>query len=163
MSDSLQPQGLQHTSLPCSSLSPRVCSDSCPLSQWCYLTISSSATPSPFAFSLSQHQGLFNELALHIGGQRIGTSASALVLPMNIQDLFPLGFTGFISSKSKGLSRVFSSTIWKQQFFGAQPSLWSDSHIRPYMTSGKTIVLTLWTLVSKVMSLLFLIHCLDFS
>ena len=111
--------------------------------------------PSPFAFNLSQHQGLFNELALHIGGQRIGTSASALVLPVNIQDLFPLGFTGFISSKSKGLSRVFSSTIWKQQFFGAQLSLWSESHIRLYMTSGKTIVLTLWTVVSKVMSLLF--------
>ena len=87
-------------------------------------------------------------------GQSIGTSALALVLPMNIQSWFPLGLTGLISLLSKGLSRVFSSTtIPKHQFFGTQPSLWSISN--PDMTSGKTIDLTIWNFVGKVMSLLF--------
>ena len=89
------------------------------------------------------------------GGQSIGTSASASVLPMNIQDWFPLGLTGLISLQSKGLSRVFSrSTVWKHQFFGAQPSLWSNSHIRTWLLE-KPIALTIWTFASKVMSLLF--------
>ena len=88
------------------------------------------------------------------GGQSIGASASALVLLMNIQDWFPLGWTGWISLQSKGLSRVFSNTtVQKHQFFGSQLSLWSNSH--PYMTTGKTIALTRWTFVSKIMSLLF--------
>ena len=83
------------------------------------------------------------------GGWSIGVSASASVLPMNIQDWFPLGWTGWISLQSKGLSWVFSNTTaQKHQFFGAQLS-------HPYMTTGKTIVLTRWTFVSKVMSLLF--------
>ena len=88
------------------------------------------------------------------GGQSIGVSAS--VLPMNIQDWFPLGLTGWIPLQSKGLSRVFSNTnttVEKHQFFGAQLSLWSNSH--PYMTTGKTITLTRQTFVGKVMSLLF--------
>ena len=89
------------------------------------------------------------------GGQSIGVSASASVLPMNIQDWFPLGWTGWISLQSKGLSRVFSkTTVQKHQFFSAQLSLWSSSHI-PYMTTGKTIALTRRTFVGKVMSLLF--------
>ena len=112
-SNSLWPRGLQHARLPCPSLSPRVCSNSCPLSQWCCLTISSSATPflsCPQAFpawgSFSMNQ-LFTT-----GGQ--GIRASASVLPMNIQGWFPLRFTGLIFLQSKGLSRVFSSTtIWK--------------------------------------------------
>ena len=88
-------------------------------------------------------------------GQSIGASASASVLPMNIQDWFPLGLTGWISLQSKGLSRAFSNTtVQKHQFFSAQFSLWSSSH-NPYMTIGKTIALTRWTFVTEVMSLLF--------
>ena len=87
-------------------------------------------------------------------GQRIGASASASLLPMNIQDWFPLGLIGSISLLSKGLSRVFSSTtIQKHQFFGTQPSLWTNSHV--YRTPGKIITLTMWTFVGRVMSLLF--------
>ena len=88
------------------------------------------------------------------GGQSIGDSALASVLPMNVQGWFHLGLTGLISLQSKGLSRVFSSTtVWKHQFFSAQSSLWSNAH--PYMTTGKTIALTIQSFVSKVMSLLF--------
>ena len=87
------------------------------------------------------------------GGQSIGASASASVLLMNIQGWFPLGLIGLISLQPMGLSRIFSSTIiWKHQFFGTQPSLWSNS---PYLTTGKTIDLTKQTLVGKVMSLCF--------
>ena len=111
LSDSLWPHGLQPTRLPCPSLSPGVCSDSCPLSRWCHPTVSSSVTPyssCPQSFSVSgsfQMSQLFTS-----GGQSIRVSASASVLPMNIQDLLPLGLTGLISLLSKGLSRVFSST-----------------------------------------------------
>ena len=88
------------------------------------------------------------------GGQSIGASASASALPINIQGWFPLGLTGLISLLSKGLSRVFSTTtVQKYWFFGAQPSLWSNSH--PYMTTGKTITLPILIFVGKVMSLLF--------
>ena len=89
-----------------------------------------------------------------LGAQSIGVSASASVLPMNIQDWFPLAWTGWISLQSKGLSRVFSNTtVQKHQFFCAQLSLVQLSH--PYMTTGKTIALTRWTFVGKVTSLLF--------
>ena len=89
------------------------------------------------------------------GGQSIGASASAWVLPVNIQGWFPLGLTGLISLLSKRLSRVFSSTIVrKHQFFSTQLFLWSNYHI-PYMTTGKTTSLPIRTFVSKVMSLLF--------
>ena len=88
-------------------------------------------------------------------GQSIGASASASVFPMNSQSWFPLGLTGLFSLLSRGLSRVFSSTaVRKHQFFSPQPSLWSNSHIDTWMTTGKTIALTRWTFVSKVMSLL---------
>ena len=88
------------------------------------------------------------------GGQSIGASAS--VLPMNIQSWFPVEWTGLISLLSKGLSRVFSNTtIQKRQFFGTQPFLLSSCHIHPYMTTGKTIALTIQTFVGKVTSLLF--------
>ena len=88
------------------------------------------------------------------GSQNIGASALASVLPMNIQDWFPLGLISLITLQSKGLPRVFSNTtVQKHQFFGTQLFSWSNSH--PYMTTGKTIPLTSWTLVSKVMSLLF--------
>ena len=92
-------------------------------------------------------------LASH--SQSIRASASALVLPMNIQDWFSLGLTSLISLKSKGLSRIFpNTTVQKHQFFGAQFSLWSNCHIH-YMTTGKTIALTRWTFVGKIMSLFF--------
>ena len=89
------------------------------------------SSPSPPASSLSQHQGPFKWFSsLPSGDQSIGVSASASVLPMNIQDLFPLGLIGSISLQFKGLSRIFSSTtVWKYQFFSAHPSLWSNSHI----------------------------------
>jgi len=121
----LRLHGLQHTRLPCPSPTPGACSDSSPLSRWCHWTISSSVIPSPPAFNLSQHQGLFQWVSFFAsGGQSIGVSASASVLPMNIQDWFPLGWTGLISFQSKGLSRLFSNTtVWKHQFFGVQLSL----------------------------------------
>ena len=141
--------------LPCPPLSPGVGSDSYPLSQWCYLTISSSVNPfssCPQSFPASGPFQLNRFFAS--GGQSIGASASASVLPMNIQDWFPLGWTGWISLLSKGLSRVFSNTTGqKHQFFSTQFSLWSNSHIH-MLTTGKTIALTKWTFVSKVMSLL---------
>ena len=89
-------------------------------------------SPSPPAFNLSQHQGLIESI-LHPGGQSIGVSASASVLPMNIQDWFPLGLTAWISLQSKGLSRVYSSTaVQKHQFFGSQLSSQSNSHIHTW-------------------------------
>ena len=94
MSDSLWPHGLQHARLLCPSLYPGVCSNSCPLSWWCYLTISSSVVPFSFCFNLSQHQGLFPmSWVFTSGGKSIGASALASILPMNIQDWFPLGLT----------------------------------------------------------------------
>ena len=125
----------QHARLPCPSPSPGVCSTSCPLRQQCYPTTSPSATPSPPAFSLSQHQGLFSESALCIRWPKFGASASATesVLPMDIQSWFPFGLTRLVSMLSMGLSRVFSSTtIQKHQFFGAQPFLRSSSHIHTW-------------------------------
>jgi len=115
----------------CPPLSPGVCSVSCLLSQWCYLTISSSATHFSFCLQFFTASGSFPVSQLFASGsQSIGASASASVLPVNIQGWFPLGLTGLISLQSKGLSRVFSSTpVWKHPFFGAQPSLWSNSHI----------------------------------
>ena len=127
VSDSVWPQGLQHARLPCPSPTPGACSNSCPSTWWCYPTILFSVIPfssCPQSFPAS---GSF--LMSHFftsGGHSIGASASASVLPMNIQDWFPLWLTGLISLQSKWLSRVFSNTIiQKHQFFGAQLSLWS--------------------------------------
>ena len=131
VSDSLQPHGLQHASLPCPSLSPRICSNSCPLSGWCHPTISSSVIPFSSCLQSFPASGSFLMSWLFAsGGQNIGVSASASVLPMNIQDWSPLGWTGWISLQFKGLSRVLSdTTIQKHQFLSVQPFLWSDSHI----------------------------------
>ena len=108
MSNSLQPHKLQHARLPYPSPSPRVCSNSCPLSQWCRPTISSSVIPFSYLQS-SQTSGSFPvSQLLASGGQSIGASTSASVLPVNFQDWFPLGLTGLISLQSKGLSHVFS-------------------------------------------------------
>ena len=125
----LRPHELQHARLPCPWLSPRVCSNSCSLSWWCHLTISSSVSPLCSCTQSFPASGSFSMSRYFTsGGQSIGASAS--VLPMNIQGWFPLGLTGLISMLSKGFSRVFSSTtIQKHHFFGAQPSLWSNSHI----------------------------------
>ena len=121
VSDSLQPHGLQHARLPCPSPTPGACLNSCLSSRWCHPTISSLLSPSP-AFNISQHQGLFQWVSsLH---QVAKVSASTSVLPMNIQDWLPLGWTGWISLLSKGLSRVFSdTTVQKHQFFGSQLTL----------------------------------------
>ena len=146
--------------LDCSTLGfpilPRACSNSCPLSPWCHPIILPSvglfsscpkSCPASGVFPMSQ---LFAS-----GGQSIGASASVSVLPMNIQDWFPLGLTGLISLQSRKLSRVlFSTTDQKHQFFSSQPSLWSNSHIW-HMTPGKNIALTIWTFVGKVICLLF--------
>ena len=121
MSDSLWPHGLQHARLPCPSLSPRVCSNSCPLSRWRHPIISSSVLPfssGPQSFPAS---GFFSMSQLFVlVGRSIRASASASVLPVNIWGWFPLGLTGLISLQSKGLSRVFSNTtVQKHQFFTA--------------------------------------------
>jgi len=121
MSDSLQYHGQQHARLPCFSLSPRVCSNTCPLNPWCHPTISSSVVPFSFCLQSFPASGSFpmNQFFAS-GGQSIRASAS--VLPMNIHGWFPSGLTGLISLQSKGLSKIsFSSTtVWKHQFFGAQ-------------------------------------------
>ena len=110
MSNSLQPHGLQHARLSCSSLSSGVCSDSCPLSQWCYQTILSSAIPSSSCPQSFLASGSFPMSQLFTSSdQSTGPSASASVLPMSIQCWFPLGLTGLITLQSKGFSRVFYS------------------------------------------------------
>ena len=121
--------GLQHSRLPCPSPSLGVCSNSCPLSQWCHPTISSCVSPFCSCLQSFPASGSFPVSQLFTsGGQIIGALAS--VLPMNIQDWFPLGWTGLISLQSKGLSRVFSNTtVQMHQFFGSQLSLRSNSHI----------------------------------
>ena len=132
VSNSLRPHGLQHTRFPCPSPSPGVCSNSCPWSWWCHPTISSSVIlfssclqsfPASGSFPMSQF--------FASGSQSIGAATSAAsVLPMNIQGWFPLGWTGWISLQSRGFPKVFSNiTVQKYQFFCAQPSLWSNSHI----------------------------------
>ena len=131
----LWPHGLQNARLPCPSPTPWAYSNSCPSCQWCHPTISSSVIPSPPSFNLSQHQGLTPLSQFFAsGGQSIGVSASASVLLMNIQDWFPLGWTSLIFSLSKRLFRVFSNTtVQKHQFFGTQPSLWSNFHIHMWL------------------------------
>ena len=135
VSDSLRPHGLQQARLPCPSPTPEAWSNSCPLSWWCYPTVSSSVIPfssclHSFPASGSFPMGQF----FTSGGQSVGVSVSVLVLLMNSQGWFPLGWTGWISLPSKGLSRVFSNTtVQKHQFFDAQLSLWSNSHIHTWL------------------------------
>ena len=130
VSDSLWPHGLKHARPPCPSPTPGAYSNSCPLSQRCHPTISSSAIPFSHLQSFPASGSFPVSQFFTSGGQSIGASASALVLPKNIQDWFPFGLTGLISLQSKGLSRVFSSTTdQKRQFFSAQLSLYSNSHI----------------------------------
>ena len=130
----LRPYGLQHARPPCLSPTPRVYPNSCPLSQWCHPTISSFVIPFSCLQSFPASGSFQMSQFFAPGGQSIGVSASAPVLPMNIQDWFPLGWTGLISLQSKGLSRVFSNTTVQQhQFCGPQPSLWCNSHIHTWL------------------------------
>ena len=125
VSDSLRPHEPQHTRPPCPSPTPGVYTNLCPLSRWCHPTISSSVFPSSSCPQSFPASGSF-QMSQHFasGGQSIGVSALISVLPMNTQDWSPLGWTGWISLRSKGLSRVFSNTtVQKHQFFGAQLSL----------------------------------------
>ena len=144
----------KHARLPCPSPSPRACSNSCPLSQWCHPAILCrpflllpSVFPSIKVFS--------SELALCIRWPKYWSITSASVPPINTQDWLPLGLIGLISLQFEGLSRVFSNTtVQKHQFFSAQPSFMVRlSH--PYMTTGKNIAFNIWTFVGKVLSLLF--------
>ena len=156
MSDSLRHHGLQHARLPCPSPSPRACLNSCPWSRWCHPTVSSSVVPFSSCLPSFPASGSFlMNWLFPSGGQSVGASASASVLPMNIQDWFSLELTGLFSLQSKGLSRVFSNTtvskasiLWCSAFFMVQLSY-------SYLTTGKTIAWTTWTFVCQVMSLLF--------
>ena len=136
MSDSLQPHKSQHTMPPCPRgiKTPRVYPNSCLSRRWCHPAISSSVIPfSSYPQSLPASESFPMSQLFTWGGQSIGVSASASVLPMNIQDRSPLGWTGWISLQSKGLSRVFSNTtVQKHQFFGAQLSSQSKSNIHTW-------------------------------
>ena len=155
MYNSLWPHRVQHARRPCTSPTPRAWSNSCPLTQWCHPTISSSVVPFPSCLQSFPASGSFPMSQFFTsGGQSIGASVSASVLPMNIQDWFPLGWTGWISLQSKGVSSLLqhhsskASILRHLAFFIVQLS-------HPYVTNRKTIALTRWTFVGKVMSLLF--------
>ena len=155
VSNSLQPHGLQHARPPCPSPTSRVYSNSCPLSRCCHPTISSSVIPFSSHIQSFPASGSFPmSLFFTSGGQSIGVSASASLLPMNIQGWFPLGWTGWISLQSKGFSSLLqhhspkASILRYSAFFIVQLS-------HSYVTTGKTTALTRWTFVGKVMSLLF--------
>ena len=152
MSDSFQSHGLQHARFFCPSPTPRACSNSHPSSQWCHPTISSSVVPFSSCLQSFPASGSFPRSEfLASGGQSIGVSVSASVLPTYIQDWFTLQLTGRISLQFKGLSRVFSNTTFQNgpPFFMVQFS-------HSFMTMGKTTSLARRTLVSQVMSLCFL-------
>ena len=130
MSNSLQTHGLQHVRLPCPSPAPELAQTHVHRVSDAIQPSHPLLSPSPPVFDLSQHQGLIQWVSSLHGGQSIGVSPSASVLPVSIQDWFPIGWTGLISLPSKGLSKVFSNTtVQKHQFFSAQLSLWSNSHL----------------------------------
>ena len=135
MSNSLRPPRLQHARLSCPSPTPGACSNWCSLSQWCHPTISSSVIPFSFCLQSFPASGSFQMSQFFASGcQSIRVSASTSVLPMNIQDWIPLGLTDWIILQSKGLSRVFTNTtVQKHQFYSAQFSLWSNSHIHTWL------------------------------
>ena len=156
VSNSLKYHGLQHTRPPCSSPTPGVFSNSCPFNRWCHPTISSSVIPFPSCLQSFPASGSFQMSQFFtLDGQSTGVSAATSTLPKNIQDLFPLGWTGWISLQSKGLSRVFSNNaVQKHQFFGAQLSFWSNSHIYSRLWENHSFDYMDF-FVGKVMSLLF--------
>ena len=151
VSDSLWPHGLQHARLPCLSPISGVCSNSCPLSQWCHPTISSSVVPfssclQSFPASGSFHMSQF----FPSGGQSIEVSALTSFLTVTIQDWFPLGLTGLNSLQSKGLPRVFSNTTVQKFSSLVLSFLYSPtSHLWLLVTYLTTIALTRWTLSAK--------------
>ena len=155
VSNSLRPHGLQHASVPCPSPTPGAYSKSCPLRQWCQPTISSSVVPFSSSLQPFPASGSFPVSRFFpSGAQRIGVSALASVISMNIQGWYHLRLTGLISLLSKGLSGVFSSTtVQRHPFFGSLPSLWSSSHIHMWPWEDRSLVY--WTVVGRVMSLLF--------
>jgi len=156
VSDSLRSHGLQHARPPYPSPTPGVHSNSCPLSWWYHPTISSSVVPfssRPQSFPAS---GSFQMSQFFpSGGQSIGVLASISVLPMNIQNWFLLGWTGWISLQSKGLSRVFYNTTLQKHHTSVSEVFFTVQLSHPYMTTGKTIALTRRTFVGKIISLLF--------
>ena len=153
ISESLQPHRLQHARPLCSSPSLGSCSSSCPLSRWCHQIISSSVIPFYSCFQSFPASGSFLMSQLFaLGGQSIEASASASVLPMSIQDWFPLGLTGLASFQFKGLSREPSPTLQFKNIFSLEFNLFMVQLSHSYMTTGKTIALTS---VGKVMCLLF--------
>ena len=134
VSDSLWPHESQHTRPLCPSPTPRVYPNPCPSSQWCHPAFSSSVVPFSCPQSFPALGSFLMSQLFAWGGQSIGVSASASVLPMNTQDWSPLGWTGWISLQSKGLSRVFfNTTVQKHHFFGAQLSSPSNSHIHTWL------------------------------
>ena len=153
VSDSLQSHGLQHARLPCPSPTPSACSNTCPSSWWCHPTISSSVVPFSSCLPFFPASGSFLVSQFFTsGGQSIEALASASVLPMNIQNWFPLRLTGLTSLQSKESSQLKSllqhhsskvSVLWRSTFFMVQLS-------HSYMTTGKTIALTRWTFVGNV-------------
>ena len=154
MSNSLRPHELQHTRLPCPSPTPRVHPNPCPSSRWCHPAISSSVVSFSSCLQSFPASGSFQMSQFFASGsQSFRVSASASVLPMNIQDWFLLGWTGWISFQSKGLSRFFSKTQSRSINSLVLSFLYSQL-LHPYMTTGQTIALTRWTL-GKVTSLLF--------
>ena len=153
VSDSLQLQGLQHVRPPFPSPTPWVCPDSYPLSQWCYPTNSSSVIPFSSCFQFSTESGSFQMSQFFISGsQNIWVLGSTSVLPLNTQDWPPLGWTCWISLQSKGLSRVFSQYHSSEASILLRPAFFIVQLSHSYMTTGKTIGLTRWTFVGKVMS-----------
>ena len=157
MSDSLWPHELKHTRPPCPSPTPGLYPNSCPLSQWCHSAISSTVVPfssCPQSFPAS---GSFQTSQLFVsGGQSIGVSALASVLPKNTQDWSPLGGTGWISLQSKGLSRVFSNTTVQKASILLRSAFFIIQLSHPYMTIEKWSTLTRRTFVDNVC---FLICC----
>ena len=151
MSNSLWPHTLQHARLPCPPPTPRTYSNSCPLSLWCHPTISSSIIPFSCLQSLTASGSFQMSQLFSSGGRSIGVSASTSVLPTNTKDWSSLGWTGWISLQSKGLSSLLqhhsskASILWRSAYFIVQLS-------HPCVTTGKTIALTRWTFVGKVMS-----------
>ena len=169
MSDSSWPDGLQHTRLPCPSPTSRTYSNSCPLSRWCHATISSSVIPFSSCLQSFPASGSFpmNQF-FESGGQDIGTSASASVFPMNIQDWFPLGLTGLISLLSKVLWRVFSSSLpigWilnAEWYFAAQRA--STSVVTDFFPQGEKDVALFILAICSFFALFFIwlltvLHC----
>ena len=155
MSNSLWPHGLQHNRLHSPSPNPGGCSNLCPLSRWCHPTISSSVVPFSSHLQSFPPSGPFPMSQFFTSGsQNFGVSASASVLPMNIQNWFPLGWTGWISLQSKGLSRVFSNRTVQEHNSSMLNFLYSPNFTSMY-DYWKTIVLTRWTCGGKVISLFF--------